>query len=89
MVEPQSQLLAPPSEDAPGEQAGARHISGSTTWNIVNLVRRRLGEDGVRRLLEVAGDGAYASVHKPAQPARSQRGQGAQGEGRPGKGGGP
>jgi len=61
MVEPQSQLLAPPSEDAPGEQAGARHISGSTTWNIVNLVRRRLGEDGVRRLLEVAGESRRAS----------------------------
>ena len=47
MVEPQSQLLAVPSEGASAhEEAGARHISGSTTWNIVNLVRRRRGEDG-------------------------------------------
>jgi diguanylate cyclase (GGDEF)-like protein len=33
-----------------------RHISASVTWNIVNLVRRRAGEDGVSRLLARAGE---------------------------------
>lgn len=33
-----------------------RHNSGATTRQIVRLVRRRAGEEGVRRLLELAGE---------------------------------
>ena len=57
MAEPHSQLLAMSAQDA----AEARHISGSTTWNIINLVRRRRGEEGVRRLLDLAGESRSAS----------------------------
>jgi len=57
MAEPHSQLLAMSVQDA----AEARHISGSTTWNIINLVRRRRGEEGVRRLLDLAGESRSAS----------------------------
>jgi len=57
MAEPHSQLLAMSAQDA----AEARHISGSTTWNIINLVRRRRGEEGVRRLLDLAGESRRAS----------------------------
>jgi diguanylate cyclase (GGDEF)-like protein len=51
MAESQSDVLG-----ARGAAGGARHISGSTTWNIVNLVRKNAGEDGVDRLLRLAGE---------------------------------
>ncbi len=34
----------------------SRHIPGSTTWDIVRLVRQRAGDEGVRQLLEAAGE---------------------------------
>ncbi len=40
----------------------ARHTAGITTRLIVSYVRRRLGEDGVRRLLELAGDARPVEV---------------------------
>jgi diguanylate cyclase (GGDEF)-like protein len=46
--------LAPDGEEA-------RHISASVTWNIVNLVRRQEGEDGVARLVALAGEGRTAA----------------------------
>jgi diguanylate cyclase (GGDEF)-like protein len=32
-----------------------RHVSGSVTWNVVNLVCREAGEDAVERMLDLAG----------------------------------
>ena len=61
MAEAQSQLLATSDDGASADAGAARHISGSTTWNIVNLVRRRLSEEGVERLLDLAGESRSAS----------------------------
>ena len=47
--------LADAGTPAP-DSGEARHISASVTWNIVNLVRRQAGEDGVGRLLAQAGE---------------------------------
>jgi diguanylate cyclase (GGDEF)-like protein len=32
-----------------------RHISGSVTWNVINLVRRERGDEAVGRVLDMAG----------------------------------
>jgi diguanylate cyclase (GGDEF)-like protein len=39
------------------EERDDRHISGSLTWNVLNLVRRAAGEEAVVRLVERAGIG--------------------------------
>jgi diguanylate cyclase (GGDEF)-like protein len=42
---------------APRTDLGDCHISGSVTWNVLNLVRRAAGEEGVELMLERAGSG--------------------------------
>jgi len=44
------------SEPPTAPNEGDRHNSGATTRQVVRLVRRRAGEKGVRRLLELAGE---------------------------------
>lgn len=59
----------PPSADASAEAPvraaratdGGRHNSGATSRQIVRLVRHRAGDEGVRRLLEVAGEARPAA----------------------------
>ena len=41
--------------DAPRAEPADRHISGSVTWNVVNLVRRAAGDEAVELMLERAG----------------------------------
>jgi diguanylate cyclase (GGDEF)-like protein len=45
----------PPTADALAP-AGSRHVSGAVIWYLVHLVRNRLGEEGVSRLLALAGE---------------------------------
>jgi len=38
-----------------GTLRAQRHVSGSLTWNVVNLVRHEAGDVGVRRMMDLAG----------------------------------
>jgi diguanylate cyclase (GGDEF)-like protein len=49
----------PPAAE-PLSATGSRHVSGAVIWYLVHLVRNRLGEDGVRRLLALAGEARSA-----------------------------
>jgi hypothetical protein len=41
-------------DSAPEAELADRHISGSVTWNLLNVVRRAAGDDGVERMLQLA-----------------------------------
>jgi diguanylate cyclase (GGDEF)-like protein len=44
-------------ETDPTTALDGRHISGSVTWNLLNVVRRAAGDEGVARMLDQAGTG--------------------------------
>lgn len=47
--------VVPHRSASPSTSLAGRHVSGSVTWNVLNLVRQGAGEKGVAELLERAG----------------------------------